>query len=134
MRANGTIMPNFLLHTCLRTQKTFHYRTPVHFSRASLLPRRSSPRRDDPDIEYCPHCYNAGGRERTRARGEALTDPAILEMYGGGEFPLLYTEFAQNGNYLEPQEISVRHGVCGDPEQVRWGVPWLSHDLVLIAS
>ena len=87
-----------------------------------MLPRRSTPRRDYPDIDYCPHCYNAKGPERTRERAEALTDPAILEMYGGGEFPLLYTEFAENGNYLEPQEISVRHGVCGDPEQVRWFV------------
>lgn len=25
---------------------------------------------------------------------------------------------AANGNYLEPQGISVRHGVCGDPKQV----------------
>lgn len=40
-------------------------------------------------------------------------------MYGGGEFPLLYTKFAANGNYLEPEGIAVRHGVCGDPEQVR---------------
>eukprot|EP00904_Undaria_pinnatifida_P004815 jgi/Undpi1/1463/HiC_scaffold_11.g04854.m2 len=72
---------------------------------------------DDPVIDYCPHCYNARGPEHTRERAEELTDPAILDMYGGGEFPLLYTELAENGNYLEPEEIAVRHGVCGDPEQ-----------------
>ena len=73
-------------------------------------------------IDYCPHCYNARGPEHTRERAEKLTDPAILDMYGGGEFPLLYTDFAENGNYLEPEEIAVRHGVCGDPEQVSWSV------------
>ena len=26
---------------------------------------------------------------------------------------------ADNGNYIEPEEIAVRHGVCGDPRQVR---------------
>lgn len=28
-------------------------------------------------------------------------------------------EVAANGNYLERDELAVRHGVCGDPEQVR---------------
>lgn len=26
-------------------------------------------------------------------------------------------EIAENGNYLEPVGIAVRHGICGDPEQ-----------------
>ncbi|CAN0216028.1 unnamed protein product, partial [Ascophyllum nodosum] len=73
--------------------------------------------RDDPDIEYCPHCYNARGPEAVQQRARTLTDPEVLAMYGGGAFPLLYSERAENGNYLEPQGISVRHGVCGDPEQ-----------------
>ena len=25
---------------------------------------------------------------------------------------------APNGNYVEPEAIAVRHGVCGDPRQV----------------
>ena len=53
-----------------------------------------------------------------RKRAEDLTDPEELKKYGGGEFPLLYTPFASNGNYLETDLLSVRHGVCGDPEQV----------------
>ncbi|CAM9570586.1 unnamed protein product, partial [Ascophyllum nodosum] len=36
---------------------------------------------------------------------------------GGTSYPLYWAEHAENGNYLEPQEISVRHGVCGDPKQ-----------------
>lgn len=56
-----------------------------------------------------------------RKRAEEHTDPEELKKYGGGEFPLLYTEFAENGNYLETEKLSVRHGVCGDPEQVGLG-------------
>lgn len=26
---------------------------------------------------------------------------------------------ADNGNFLEPDDIAVRHGVCGDPGEVR---------------
>ena len=47
-------------------------------------------RRDDPDIEYCPHCYNARGPEAVQQRARTLTDPEVLAMYGGGAFPLLY--------------------------------------------
>lgn len=46
----------------------------------------------------------------------------LLTVYGGGEWPHLYSyerdEVHDNGNYYETQEISVRHGICGDPEQV----------------
>lgn len=46
-------------------------------------------------------------------------DPDVLESHGGGsEFPLAFVPLAPNGNYLEPNEVAVRHGVCGDPEQV----------------
>lgn len=43
----------------------------------------------------------------------------MLAEYGGGDiYPLSYKGvFADNGNYLEPDEIAVRHGVCGDPMQ-----------------
>lgn len=75
--------------------------------------------RDFEEIEYCPHCYNAMGEDNVKARGIRLTDPDVLEKYGGGQYPLLYADFAENGNYLEPEGIAVRHGVCGDPVQVR---------------
>lgn len=58
-----------------------------------------------------------------RPRAKELTDPAILAEYGDGDyFPLRFAvdkgEVADNGNYLERDEIAVRHGVCGDPSQV----------------
>ena len=44
-------------------------------------------------------------------------------MYGGGAWPhysaYQRNELASNGNYYEPDAIAVRHGICGDPEQVR---------------
>ena len=52
-----------------------------------------------------------------RAKNE--TDPAVLAKHGeGGKFPLYYSDLAENGNYLEPEEIAVRKGVCGDPRLV----------------
>eukprot|EP00903_Cladosiphon_okamuranus_P006097 g6007.t1 len=73
---------------------------------------------DDPLIEYCPHCYNARGPKYVKQRAVDNVDPAVLDAYGGpNEFPLYNSEFADNGNYLEPDEIAVRHGFCGDPEQ-----------------
>lgn len=79
--------------------------------------------RDFPGIEYCPHCYNARGPKYVKQRALDKTDPAILAQYGGGRFPLLTAlemgEVAENGNYLERDELAVRHGICGDPEQVR---------------
>ncbi|CAM9343429.1 unnamed protein product, partial [Choristocarpus tenellus] len=56
-----------------------------------------------------------------RARAEKNTDPDWLASYGEGRWPLKYLYedgmVAENGNYLEPEEIAVRHGVCGDPSQ-----------------
>lgn len=44
---------------------------------------------------------------------------AVLDALGGpDEFPLTHGQFADNGNYLESNELAVRHGICGDPEQV----------------
>ena len=58
-----------------------------------------------------------------KARAKRETDPDVLAAYGGGdEFPLYYGKFADNGNYLETNEIAVRHGVCGDLEQVGEGL------------
>lgn len=42
----------------------------------------------------------------------------VLEQYGNGEFPLNFVPTAANGNFLEPDKVAVRHGYCGDPEQV----------------
>lgn len=79
--------------------------------------------RDYPNLEQCPQCYNAGGEVTVRKRGIDKTDPAVLAEYGNGYYPLRWVydkgEMADNGNYIEPQAISVRHGVCGDPRQVR---------------
>lgn len=48
----------------------------------------------------------------------------VLERYGNGEFPLNFVPTASNGNFLEPNEVAVRHGYCGDPEQVQsWLLP-----------
>lgn len=47
----------------------------------------------------------------------------VAAVYGGGQWPHLSAyergELASNGNYYEPDKIAVRHGICGDPEQVR---------------
>lgn len=75
--------------------------------------------RDDPEIEYCAHCYNARGPKWVKERAKRETDKGVLNDFGGGdEFPLYYGDYAANGNYLETNEIAKRHGVCGDPEQV----------------
>ncbi|CAN0403918.1 unnamed protein product [Ascophyllum nodosum] len=72
-------------------------------------------------IDFCPHCYQSRGPAAVRARAESLTDPNELGSYGNGAWPLLTVyekgEIAANGNYLEPDSIAVRHGICGDPEQ-----------------
>eukprot|EP00752_Nemacystus_decipiens_P004741 g4320.t1 len=67
-------------------------------------------------IEYRPFAYAAGGVVSVIERAKSLTDPAVLAEYGGGDkFPLYYSDLAENGNYLEPEAIAVRHGACGDP-------------------
>ena len=54
------------------------------------------------------------------AASVAIAD-ATTTVYGNGAWPLLTVyekgEMAANGNYLEPDSIAVRHGICGDPEQ-----------------
>ncbi|CAM9175695.1 unnamed protein product [Sphacelaria rigidula] len=73
------------------------------------------------DIEYCPHCLQGRGPKATRERGMKKTPRDILDEWGGGEWPGMAAYYndrlAENGNFLEPDEIAVRHGVCGDPEQ-----------------
>ena len=40
-------------------------------------------------------CYNARGPKYVRERAQRLTDPAVLDSYGGPNyFPLYYGEFA----------------------------------------
>ncbi|CAM9316682.1 unnamed protein product, partial [Hapterophycus canaliculatus] len=68
------------------------------------------------NVENKPYAYNAGGVKEVQARAIAETDPAELaENGGGGIFPLYFQPRAENGNYLESNEIAKRHGVCGDP-------------------
>ncbi|CAN0197920.1 unnamed protein product, partial [Laminaria digitata] len=55
---------------------------------------------------YCPHCFQSRGPAAIRERG------------GGAPWPHFNGERAENGNYIESDEISKRHGICGDPEQV----------------
>lgn len=67
--------------------------------------------------EYCPSCMNAKGPKFVKERAIANTDPAVLAEYGNGEWPLKWAwekgELADNGNYLENDEIAKRHGICG---------------------
>lgn len=58
-------------------------------------------------INYCPHCFQSRGPAAVRARG------------GGATWPHYNGERAENGNYIESEEVAKRHGVCGDPEQVQ---------------
>eukprot|EP00903_Cladosiphon_okamuranus_P005740 g5696.t1 len=73
------------------------------------------------DIDTVPFAYAGGGIQRVIERAKNNTPPDALEEYGGGDlFPLLYTPFAENGNYLEPNSIASRHSICGGP---RLGAP-----------
>ncbi|CAN0372225.1 unnamed protein product [Ectocarpus sp. 6 AP-2014] len=58
-----------------------------------------------PDRNQCPHCYQSRGPAAIRARG------------GDQPWPHFNGERAENGNYIESDEVAKRHGVCGDPEQ-----------------
>ncbi|CAM9914038.1 unnamed protein product [Pylaiella littoralis] len=54
---------------------------------------------------YCPHCFQSRGPAAIRARAN------------GAAWPHLDGERAENGNYIESDDVSQRHGICGDPEQ-----------------
>ena len=68
---------------------------------------------------------NAKGPKYVKERAIANTDPAVLAEYGDGEWPLKWAwekgELADNGNYLENDEIAKRHGICGT------AVPFVMH-------
>eukprot|EP00903_Cladosiphon_okamuranus_P008090 g7800.t1 len=72
-------------------------------------------------MTYCPHCLQSRGPAAVAARALELTPADALSNYGDGAWPHLTAynrgELASNGNFLENDEISVRHGICGDPEQ-----------------
>lgn len=71
------------------------------------------------DIDTVPFAYAAGGIQRVIEQAKNDTPLDALEEYGGGDLsPLLYTPFAENGNYLEPNSIANRHSVCGGPRLV----------------
>lgn len=55
-----------------------------------------------------------------QARAQANTNQATLDAVGGGKlFPLYYLELAENGNYMETNEVAKRATPCGDPRLVR---------------
>lgn len=58
------------------------------------------------------------GPDETSARGKANTPSDVLARYNNGEWPHAGGDKAPNGNFLENEEIAIRHGICGDPEQV----------------
>lgn len=73
-------------------------------------------------LEKNPYTYHAGSVGGVRARARENVDPDVLEANGGAgafNFPLYYGEFAENGNYLETNEINKRATPCGDPIWVR---------------
>lgn len=76
-------------------------------------------------MEDCPGCLNSGGPEEVKARGIAYTNGGLLAEYGDGEWPHLAAftngEVCDNGNFLERNQIAVRHSICGDPKQVTAG-------------
>lgn len=62
------------------------------------------------------------------ARALELTSADALSQYGDGAWPHLTAynrgELASNGNFLENDEISVRHGICGKLlYEMLWLVP-----------
>lgn len=80
------------------------------------------PRRTRMDDEYTSYAnletnlyaFYSGSVHKVIARAEANTSPELLGL-GADYFPLYYSDRAENGNYVESDEIAVRHGVCGDP-------------------
>ncbi|CAM9477545.1 unnamed protein product [Ectocarpus fasciculatus] len=68
------------------------------------------------DYDPAPFAYNSGGVGRVKARAASNVSSAIIDELGGSDvYPLLYGEFADNGNMLQSEEISKRHYPCGDP-------------------
>lgn len=72
------------------------------------------------NLEGAPYAYNAGGVKAVQARAQAKTNSATLDAVGGGKlFPLYYLDLADNGNYMETNEVAKRATPCGDPRLVR---------------
>ncbi|CAM9995942.1 unnamed protein product, partial [Ectocarpus sp. 12 AP-2014] len=59
--------------------------------------------------EYCPHCYQAGGHRGFASEAVISRGPTWRIIIRG--------DVAENGNYLEDQDTSLRHGISGDPSQ-----------------
>ncbi|CAN0065536.1 unnamed protein product [Ectocarpus sp. 6 AP-2014] len=72
-------------------------------------------------FEDCPGCLDSGGPVYVKEKGIGYTNGGLLAEYGDGEWPLLAAynkgEMCDNGNLYERDEISARHGICGDPKQ-----------------
>lgn len=77
-------------------------------------------------LTYCPHCLQSRGPAAVAARALEFTSADALSEYGDGAWPHLTAynrgELASNGNFLESDEISVRHGICGMLFSGRWCV------------
>lgn len=71
-------------------------------------------------MEGAPYAFNAGGVKAVQTRAKEKTNAAALAAAGGGNlFPLYYMDLADNGNFLETNEIAKRATPCGDPRLVR---------------
>lgn len=75
----------------------------------------------DENYEVSAFPFNSGSAEGVKERSIADVDPAVLAEAGRGEaYPLYFMERAENGNFLETNEINKRARPCGDPDpQVR---------------
>lgn len=71
------------------------------------------------DLEETPYAFNAGGVKEIQARAKASTNEQTLAEVGGGDlFPLYFSDLAENGNYLETNEVAKRTTPCGDSRLV----------------
>lgn len=71
-------------------------------------------------LEKTPYAYHAGSVGGVRDRAQENVDPDVLAAAGGYyNYPLYYMEHAENGNYLETDEINKRATPCGDQIWVR---------------
>ena len=102
--------PPALSHCRLKKGETF-YPHPMIASRHVYPPHKHL---SGLRWEGIPWFKNSGGVANVMARARNQISDAAMEAYGGGQYPLLFTPFADNGNMLEPNEIAKRHPVCGD--------------------
>ena len=89
----------------------------------------------DENYEVSAFPFNAGSVGGVTTRSSELIDPDVLEANGNGRYPLLFMERAENGNFLETNEIAKRALPCGDPDpKVRAVCRWRMIDLSMQRS